>query len=146
MKKLVFLWLMSYSILANSATWVLADVDDLVMVYLDADSISRDGDKTTAWLMYVYFDLKPLRFNLRKEIHSCKTRTVQAIASHLYSTDAAVISNEIPDKLIDVRPDSGDERLFKKVCDPDYVARARNNNPIKSPEAYTQEIRKQFKK
>jgi hypothetical protein len=127
MKKLIFLLLLllSTNVLAEWTLIESANGEDGFDVYVDTQSMRRDGDKVKMWNMYDYkkvkVDVKRYMASISRVEYDCKEETLRLLDLFWYTGNMGkgepVFSNtNIKKESISIMPETIHEALFNIAC------------------------------
>ena len=121
----------TFSTLATSATWVVVGDNDSVVVFVDKDSIRRNGSRVKSWLKWQWtqpaeipnsYPTKKYQSEKQLQVSDCANNTLAIAQGIMYSDatgDEVVESYTIAErawKFSEAAPETIGESIIKFVC------------------------------
>ena len=128
MKKILMMLLLLVSTNVFAVDWVAAGGTDDFTVYIDPQSIRRDGNKVRLWTMYNHKSVQELSYTKKRylsevyrEEYNCFEDTTRTIDRYWYSEkmgtgDIALSAPNLTQPATSVLPGSIGATVLKAVC------------------------------
>lgn len=132
MKKIVVLGVISaLAGLAHASDWYAMNTTQFGFLFVDKDSLVKDGSSVKAWTIQSPKDLKKSDYVYTKEliVFDCKQKTFQVKQASTYDENEAVMppSGPLSLNVQEIVPDSKEQWFSKFACNPDTDLATKNH-------------------